>query len=927
MAQTLFGHSGIPAQVSSLMAEVDRMNRTMMYSHSLPQVAKANIHIAALQRFTEIREKLDHYRNILIKPFMDHVQIWRGLGKKQKQALNGVIHDYMEMTYRTPMEVNKKVARLPTQAEMDAIFVKHNAMPGTRTLFGMIQKDFLDMLAEVETMRLEQAMQYIKDPLAAAAKQVEIQKSFQKMREVPYFPSMRFGDYTLTIRDSKGNLIHFETFESQRMRDAASKLADSVYPPGVFEKHVGILPKDAKPMMGMPPQLLDAVREKLNLSKAQSAMLQQLQFDLAPAASFKHRFQMKNRISGYSEDFMRSYAHYGFHGSSFLARAKFVDPLESMIKTVNLEAQFMPDGTKRGMIANYMTEHLNETVLGVENEWSTLRAATFHWMLGFNPASAALNLTQMPLITLPYLADKFGDVKAFAKLSKSMTGISTYYKTSTLENLSQPLYKAMSRGIEEGNLYEGMAPTLAGVSEERNLIPFMTRSQGERAWFRFSQASSWMFSNAEKMNRRGTFRAAFELAWDDPANKYVNEVLKENVISYQNLRQEGLDHREAASYLVAKDAVDQTQFVYSSWARPKMLRGRKGAILMFQSFTMNTLFTLWNNPKTALRTSVIMLGLGGLMGLPGMEDATDIAKVIGWQIFGKDWNLERAMREFIVEHSEMNPDLILLGGSRYGFGIPQLMDMLGQTIGMGDLPVPTLDMSRQVGLGQLSPVKFSDFLGPVDNPDKAIADTVQRASGAGLGVGFNIYRAIVDTNLPMGDPRRWMRAMPRALANASRAWDTYSTGIDRSQRGTPIQSYDPQDGEQLAEIAAMAFGFQPLATTQKWSLIAAAAEAEKFWGIRKEMLLMQLAYTFTVGDPEQRQSVMQGIRQFNDQMPKSLRQEYYLTPDKIFASMEKRVKNFRMLSKGLPTNKNDIPILAELSEIHPQVEVGRRTVK
>jgi hypothetical protein len=923
MMANVFGHTGVPAQIAANAVHADRLGRYMKYMGSLTQVAKQNPHIRALQLYVQENVDLQNERIRLLTPANDRLTIWRGIGRKQNEALNGVIRDYAEMRYRTQKEIQNKVSRLPTQQELEAIFAQHNLSPQGRSLFAQIVQDFSDFLTYYEQLMIQEAMK-IGDPVAAAARAAEIQNSVAAMRKVPYFPFMRFGNYTITVRDSGGVVVHFETFETRRMRDAAAKMAESIYPPQAFTMNLGLLTEDVKPLIGLPPGLLEKIQENLHLSQNQKDMMEQLRFELAPAKSFRHRFQMKNRTSGYSEDFMRAYANYMFHGSSFLARTKHVDALESFIKTVRLEGDFMPDGTERHAIANFMSEHLANTVLDARSDWSFARGAIFHWALGFNPAAAAINLTQLPILTYPYIADKFGgavkgDLGAMGSMIKAITGLSTYYRTATLENLPDPIYRSMSRAIKDGTLNEAMAPMLAATSEGRNLIPFMSKNAAEKAYHRFSQASAWMFSQAEKMNRRVTFRTAWDLAYRNPGLKHVQEIIQQNPTLYQRLRNEGWTHQEAAAHLAAVDAVNMTQFIYAGWNRPRALRGKLGVVLVFKSFLMNTLFTMWNNPKTALRSIIVLMGLGGVSGIPGYEDVVDIARTLGYQLFGKDFNLDKEMREFLVDFTEMDPDLIMRGWSRRGFGIPALADLLG-------IPMPEIDMSRQIGLGQILPVEVYKLAGPVSEPDTAISQGLQQAGGAAFSVGFNLYRALMDHQLSVDDWKRWQLAMPRVLANISHAWDVAKTGVDRSRAGTPIQTYDPNDTEQMMEIISMGLGFTPLATSQVWGRIQAVEEAKQFWRHKREILLMQLGHAFTIGDMEQRESVMAGIRQFNQELPDVLRSAVgVISADVIEQSVRKKVEGFTMRKAGIPTKK-DIPLIEDLSEEYPIKEVGNRPI-
>ena len=922
----LWGHGGVPANVAAAAAHADRFSWYAKWMESLPQVAKRNPWIRGLQLYAELNKKLHNERISNLAPANQTDKLWRGIGRKQNAALTALIVDYAEMNFRTPMEVNKGVQRQPTIQELQALMAKHDVKAPAQAVFGMIVKDFSRYLDNYENVLNEAAMKN-PDPLVAAKNLNEIKTKIQRMREVPYFPFMRFGNFTLTIRDNGGAVAHFETFETKRQLEMAMKQVPNLYPPQVFTATMGKLEEDVKPLLGMPPALLDMMNEKMNLSKNQKDMLEQLKFELAPAQSFRHRFQMKNRISGYSEDFMRAYASYMFHGSSFLARAKYIDALEASIASVRAEGDFMPDGVKRHEIANYMSEHLQNTVLDARSDWSYIRSGIFHFALGFNPAQAALNFSQTPVITLPFLADKFGDLKAMGSLAKNLTQLKTYYTTTALENRPEWQFKLMGRAIKDGTLIESQAAMLAATSEGRNLIPFMARSTAEKSWYYVSQASSWMFQTAEKGNRRIAWRSALDLAYEDPGNKYVLQVVQENAMLYQEMRNEGWGHREASAYIAAKDAVEQTQFTYAGYARPRLLRGKLGTVLVFKSFMLNTLFTLWNNPGTALRTIPILMFLGGMMGIPGAEDAVDIAKVLAWQLFGKDFNLEKEARQFVLDHVDIiGPNAAIYGAGRYGFGIPALLDSMGQLTGIGDVPFPTVDRSTNIGLGPLSPIELSAIFGPVSDPDKAIADTVQRASGAAFSVGFNMYRALVDPHLPVNDWRRWYRAMPRALANATHAFDVYSTGIDRTARGTPIQNYDPTDTEQMMEIIAMGIGYNTLASSAQWGVIQAAAEAKSLWLMQREAVLMQLGHAYTIGDDEQRKSVMDAVFKFNMDLPPALA-AYRLTAKGIRESLKTRIKNFELLERDMPLSRKDVPLIADLTPLYPTEIVGTRKVR
>lgn len=907
-------------------AVADRFSRTSNLMLSLPQVAKRNSHIRELQMYNETIRIMANDRVQMADRAVSTLKPWRRIGKPQTIALNKVIDDYMNMRYLTPQERARGVQRLPTQQELDALYQKHGVTPSTVALFDKIRTDFIYMLDRYGD-NLMNAAQRMTDPLASALRMREIAVSLGKMKSKPYFPAMRFGDYTLTIRDAKGRVVHFETFETERQRNAAREMAEGVYPSSVFDHAMGVLPEDVKPLLGMPPGLLDRVKDTLSLSKTQEKMMEELRFELAPGQSFKHRFQKKDLTSGYSEDFMRAYANYMFHGSSYIARTKYVEDLETFIKAVRTQSEFMPDGTKRGMIANFMSQHLAD-IIDAKSDFVKLKGMIFHWALGFNPKAAALNLSQQYISTLPFLGSKFGDVAALAEMTKAQTSLSTMYKEATLKTQTDLMSRALVEGIRDGSLTEAMAPELAGISEGRNMGRYLGGHRMEKLWYDFSKMSAMMFQTTEAWNRRVTFRAAFNLAMRDPAQKHVVETVNQNQIRYGELRNQGWNHHEASAYVTAADAVRTTQYEYAAYARPRIFSGKKGALFIFKSFVQNTLFMLWNNPGTAARSLLVMGFLGGAMGLPGMEDLSGILKAVAWKLFGKDFDLEREAREFAnsVTDGSIDPGLMLHGISREGFGFPAALDYLGESVGLGDVPFPTVDESGSIGLGQISPVDFGAMFGPTRDQNSAALQATQQAAGAAFGMTFAMYKSLTDTQHSWNDPMRWMRVMPAAARNVTKAYQAYSSGVLRTANGTPIQTFDVNDTEQMAEAIAMGLGYTPLSVSSQYDRMGAMAEIKTYWQVRHDILLHQATAAYQSGDREEFERQKQAIKNFNRMLPRELR-AFAVTPEGLTQSIKANVKGDAAAMQNRVTNIRDAGVKMIVDETYPMMEVGRRTVR
>jgi hypothetical protein len=377
-----------------------------------------------------------------------------------------------------------------------------------------------------------------------------------------------------------------------------------------------------------------------------------------------------------------------------------------------------------------------------------------------------------------------------------------------------------------------------------------------------------------------------------------------------------------------------------------VMRGRfAGTLLVFKHYLLSMLLLMGGNKSdVAPRMLIMLLGMSGMMGLPGAEDMEDIAKLLGKWLFGKDWKLQIAVREFIKEHTDgtIPADLILHGFARKGFGVPAMLDAAGSLYtgkpGRGlrpgpgqNVPAPVTDMSRSLGMGRLLlGVELGKLLSPGDT-DRAIAEQSQKASGAIFGYGFNLYKFLVDKDSNWKDAKDWERIMPRALASASRAYRVYSEGRERVGSAGPnaastVLPYDRRDTEQFAEIVAMGLGFQPTRQTGQWDFVRAKRESEEYFETSRGVLLGQFAETLYSKDETERKKVIESIKEFNKELPQWAK-GMSITPDTVKQSMQTRVRTRTLQEQGLPAQKSKVGIARHIQELFPESTVDVRRLK
>ena len=594
-----------PSEVREAKAYADKFNWLYKWFMGIHQVAQRNAHIASLAEYTETLSVASMIKQQIMIRAQEVLKQWNRLGERQADAVSGMLDEVQNMAYRTAEEIKQKVARHPTLTELQEIAKRHGVTAAGFAAFVEIGKTFQEHLQRVEAMLRAEANK-ITDETKRGLSNAAIDKQMAALRSKPYFPAMRFGNYTITVRDAAGKVIHFETLEGRRERDRAADVIRGRLENGQTLQN-GFLDKAVRPLLGVPTQLLELMGDKLKLSDLQRDALEQLKFELSPAQSFQHRFQHKKRIQGYSQDFRRAFASYFFHGANHIVKAQFADRLRELSKMTKAEVANEPDITKREQIVAYMNDHL-ENWLDPKSDWAAIRSVAFLWALAYSPAAAMQNLTQTLMTSYPFLASQFRDIRAIGALS---------------------LCGAEPRNV----LSEGVVPTLHGVPLQRGDLagdggwdyqgdsgsgswPDMPTAislekasggnQLQRGIVKFNELGAFMFEMAEQVNRRIIFRAALQLALDHPNVKYVQDMVKKHKLHYDQLRKEGWTESEAAAYVVARDATITTQFQYGREYSPRTMRGKGRSVLVFKTFIQSYVMFLANYPKAAVRSLLIM---------------------------------------------------------------------------------------------------------------------------------------------------------------------------------------------------------------------------------------------------------------------------------------------------------------------------------
>lgn len=921
----------------ALVAHADRFNRFYDVMVSLPQLAARNLHIKELQLYHEVIQQWALEVSRMLDRGTTTLKQWKKLkDQKDQDAVAGLMDDYVNMRYRTPAEEQAGVERMPTPQELHALVRKNKVGVEGLKVFQQVVQDFQGVLQKYRAAMRKEARK-ISDPVRRGMAFQDIDKEINELASKPFIPIMRFGPYVARVRDQAGNIVFVEQFKWKWQRDKKLKELQGKFPG--HEVQEGYIAKDARPFYGLPSNLLNLMERHLALSNTQKEALDDLRFKYNEVQSFKYKFSRQDRTPGYSKDFQRAYANFFFYGANYFARINNKDAAEAAIQDLRESAERMgtsqgfPIGaaTKRLKMANYLQEHLDH-MLDPKGDFAILRSFGFLMYLGFSPAAAALNLSQVVLTTYPFLAAKFGDVKAMKAMTVANAKLSTFYKKGTLASAQAQTHeelKALNEAVAEGIITEAMAPEMAAIAEGRNLEVNALGIPGIPSFHKLVEWSSKMFEMTEQYNRRLVFRAAYMLARQNPNAKFVREAVSKHKLQYDRLIAQASKWTpaEAAAFVAAKEATQETQFVYQTYGQPKYMRflgGHARTVLIFKSFLQNMMMFQWNHKSSAIRMYIVMGFLGGMMGLPGAEELKWMMRMIGRMFFGKDFNIEEQVKKFLMamlgEEDNIAEwgDTILHGMSRRGFGVPALMQHLGvpgPKAGDDTGVAGMIDMSRALSLGRLSPVDIDTAL-TQRSPDAIISKGVQQALGPVYGYPFNVFKYMAGD---WGDRKNLERMLPRQLAAMSKAWRAFDEKKEVDSRGYTVVDYDRTDPWQMAEVAALALGFQPLRVTRAWDRRLAQMEAETYIDVRRNMLLQQ--HFQTREDPDAQDKVKIAIENFNEMISDGPFVGKKIDGKVLVESMRNKMKEENALQTGIPQERSNIPIAQEVMKLYPKATV------
>lgn len=897
-----------PEKFAGLQQSRDRFTWGIDMGLNLVQMVQENPHISHWKNYLNAVELWQNYQRNFAANATEILTAWRGLGKVESAKLSEVLFDEAgDRKLLDPAELSKRLG-----VEGFAVYQQ-------------IRNQLNFVLTEMEGAAVRDAqVSYYGNKEMLNAELAEIKKEFDKLRTVGYFPFIRYGKYTITARAKEpvvfngeaykvGQLITFPVFENQKDRD------DTVVK---LKRYFGnkatvassVMAETENVIQGMPRALLRSLRAKLEATGAMTedqrrAFDKALQ-DTAPFRNFKKHFLRKRHVHGYSEDAIRSFATYMSNAAGHISKVKYAEamrePILGMQEDVEIIKEIGGRADERQKMKHWLDEHF-KYIMNPENELAALRAVGFVAYLGFNIKSALVNFTQQFTTTLPYLSARYGDLEAIKSMTKAQLKAKDWFTNRRKYLDAMPDEKGVikkpndvlmrqgllvTQGLHEGWIDQSLATELAIARSENNLDRGLYLSQGRRYWHKMATWSALPFHLVEKMNRLVTSFAAYELEY---------------------ARTE--DH--AKSVLAAKQANWSTNYENARWNRPKFMRGKKSAALLFMNYVQNTVYFATHD-RGATRYWLTMLLLAGMMGLPGAEDLEDLVdfavtgmnKALG--IPNPKFALRQELRENL-EHLSLNPDIVMHGISQSSFGLGHIGELLG-------IPIPRFDLSGSIGAGDIVPgTGIPKMLQGGRAPGDVALEAAAEIGGASGNLVATFYKGLTSTD--PDETRNMERVMPlMSVRNVQKALRYQERGGEFTRAGDPIATFDPFDLRDQLEIVGQGLGFTPTKVSQGWEREIAVMDAIQYYKVQQEALRRQFNWAIWNEDREAEADVFKAIDSYNENIPFP---ELAITGESIKASARSYLDSRIKSELGIEDQKKFQRLRERVQQSYPD-PAGRR---
>lgn len=624
----------------------------------------------------------------------------------------------------------------------------------------------------------------------------------------------------------------------------------------------------------------------------QQAALRQAVQEASAASHGSTRIQSKSLprrgVAGYSEDLVRNMGDYGESSSRYLAKLEHAPALEAAMK--DMEEQLKRDHSKvnqygRTTIRNEVVRRVNGDN-GFEQGGKFAPVVKRAMAISFidklaSPAYSVVNAMQPMMVTMPYLAGKFGVARSVLELGKAYSDISAG--------------QIVKQGLKEtGRRLKGGGAPDDFITDAKNRL----RSGDEKRLVEHLVENGVVDPSAGMEVKALTKDYTGVGGKIDAGLSYLEGVTREMpraieainrlttaLASYRLERMRGADHDAAVQ--AAQDAVNNTQFNYSPTNSPPLFNHplakmafqfKKYGQGMYQLIGSQIGKAYRNGSprerREAVKTLIALAGthmaMAGAMGLP-TEPIKYLVMASGL-VGGPQWgDVEDKIRKAAANVFGKT------GGEVATRGLPRLLN---------------LDLSR-VGLDSVT-----SFGEPKSNKDADVKSWLfDTLAGPVASLGVDMAKGI--SNVASGNFEKAAEQMIpiKAASDSLRAYRQLTEG---KKSATGRQTSQPYS---FTEAAMRAAGFGSGREAEEGAANSSFYRQSK----AQKDARSELMNTWITAKPEGKAKAMAAITKWNQGEPPEVR----IKPKELTDALRRREKEDSTAVRGIRANKRDKRFLDE----------------
>lgn len=633
----------------------------------------------------------------------------------------------------------------------------------------------------------------------------------------PYAPLKRFGNHVMVamskeyaeakknadtatmekLQDDESHLVveHFDTrFEAvKRVEELKPR-----YPGGSVEtwtkqesfKHVSELPWAG---IAKVRAAIEGLPENSKHKEAMQNILTDLYLSLLSETSARKSELRRKGVAGADKDMFRSFASQGAATAHFITSLENSGDIAKAITQMQIDAREGDAGTRndRTAVLNELTSRFAQSLEYSQSPMvnRALKVTSF-WMLITSPAFYIQNSMQPFMITVPYLAGRFGAARSWKEMTRAYKDISRY---------------TLSAGAHQLNI-----AALPNISAAEKAMLSEMQKYGKLDLTIMQDMGR--YTEGETVMDKGLFGKVMRKLWAGPQRIELLNRVASALAAYRMAT--GTEEQRRA---YTGDVISKTHGNYSSFNAPRFFTssGAMRLITQFRKFQLIQITLLAKlthdafagaDPKEkAIARRALYWTLGqsaamtGALGLPIPAIFWAVAAALG---SGDDEpeDYEQWLRNLIEDEGAAN--LLVRGVPAY-FGV---------------------SMSQKIGMGNtFSPLPFAEIPKDKSGYEKFVTATM----GAPIAVGGQWFDAL--NKMRKGDYYKGVEAaLPSGAKNAMRGYRFATEGVT-SAAGDELLS--PEDVS-IVDGMAQGLGLPTMKISERQRKQGVVLEADKFFNMR-----------------------------------------------------------------------------------------------